>query len=159
MLRLAIIVGACVFGGYVSAQEKPASKPAYTSEAMLRRIGGSAATTAQADMRCVLPDKSEHVVNVTVTVDGSMYRCIEVLDRDLQPRGVAWQASPAFRFDPQKRPPVTSDRIVLKCGLPDKTERTVNTTVTLDGRTYRCVEVSDQIPGPRTGVAWTPVVP
>ena len=44
------------------------------------------------------------------------------------------------------------------CVLPDETERGVNSPVTVDSRTYRCVEVLDQRFQP-LGVAWTPVSP
>jgi hypothetical protein len=44
------------------------------------------------------------------------------------------------------------------CVLADKTERAVNATVTLDGRTSRCVEILDENLQPR-GAAWTPVTP
>jgi hypothetical protein len=46
----------------------------------------------------------------------------------------------------------------MNCVLPNGSERAVNTTVTVDGRTYRCVEVLDQN-FQRRGVAWTPVSP
>jgi hypothetical protein len=46
----------------------------------------------------------------------------------------------------------------MHCVLPDKTEGAVNSTVTVTGRTYRCVEVFDENFQPR-GVAWTPVAP
>lgn len=45
---------------------------------------------------------------------------------------------------------------ITNCVLPDKTERAVNTTVTVDGKSYRCVEMLDQN-FQRIGVAWTPV--
>ena len=67
------------------------TKPMYTAEAMLRRIGGSAATSDRVDaVNCVLPDKTERAVNTTFTVDGRTYRCVDVLDQNLQRRGVAW---------------------------------------------------------------------
>jgi len=46
----------------------------------------------------------------------------------------------------------------VNCVLPDKSERAANTTVTVDGRTFRCVEVLDSN-FKRRGVAWTPVSP
>jgi hypothetical protein len=53
----------------------------------------------------------------------------------------------------------TADRAdAVNCVLPDKTERPVNTAVTVAGRTYRCVEVLDEN-FQRRGVAWTPVAP
>ena len=45
-----------------------------------------------------------------------------------------------------------------RCALPDKTEREVNTTVTVDGRSYRCVQVLNRN-FQWIGVAWTPVSP
>ncbi len=53
-------------------------------------------------------------------------------------------------------PPTVLD--ALNCVLPDKTERAVNTIVTVNGRSYRCVEVLDQNFN-RRGVAWPPVDP
>jgi hypothetical protein len=47
---------------------------------------------------------------------------------------------------------------VTNCVLPDKTERPVNTTVTVDGKSYRCVDVLDQN-FQWIGVGWTPVSP
>ena len=91
MLALAVIVGAFGLGNYVSAQDKPAPTPksVYTSEAMLRRISGSAPFVLDVN-NCVLPDKTERAVNATVTVGDRAYRCVEVLDHNFQRRGVAW---------------------------------------------------------------------
>jgi hypothetical protein len=44
----------------------------------------------------------------------------------------------------------------MNCVLPNGSERALNTTVTVDGRTYRCIEVLDHN-FQRRGVAWTPV--
>ena len=105
MLPVAVIVSAFTFGNYVLAQDKPTPKPTYTSEAMLKRISEGSETrpkppyTSDAMLRrisdgstmtCVLPDKTTRVVNTTVTVDGKTYRCVEVLDNNLRPNGVAW---------------------------------------------------------------------
>jgi hypothetical protein len=43
-----------------------------------------------------------------------------------------------------------------RCALPDTTERELNTTVTIDGKSYRCVQVLNQH-FQWIGVAWTPV--
>lgn len=45
---------------------------------------------------------------------------------------------------------------VQRCVLPDNTQRAVNTSVTVDGKSYRCVVMLDQNFLP-LGVAWTPV--
>ena len=43
-----------------------------------------------------------------------------------------------------------------RCFLPDRAERAVNTTVTVEGKSYRCVAVLDWS-FQQIGVAWTPV--
>jgi hypothetical protein len=50
---------------------------------MLKRIAGH-------DVVCALADKTERLMNQTVTVDGTTYRCAQVLDENLRPIGVAW---------------------------------------------------------------------
>ena len=47
---------------------------------------------------------------------------------------------------------------IQRCVLPDNTQRAVNTSVTFDGKSYRCVVMLDQNFLP-LGVAWTPVDP
>jgi hypothetical protein len=169
MLLVAVIVGAFACGSFVSAQEQRPSKPAYTSEAMLARIsGGSTATTQRVDAMCALPDKSERAVNATVAVDVRTYRCVEVLDQNLQPLGAAWTSvsasgKPMYTSEAMVRrirggSAATTARAGAMCVLADKTERAVNATVTLDGRTSRCVEILDENLQPR-GAAWTPVTP
>ena len=156
MLPLAVIVGAFACGTDLSAQDKPL----YTVEAMLRRIG---AATAVADANnCVLPDKAERPVNTTVTFEGRTFRCVEVLDENLQRRGVAWSPPKATytrnvmleRIRPGSAP-ITDPADAVNCVLTGKPESLVDSTVAVDGRTYRCVEVAD--PNfQRRGVAWTP---
>lgn len=148
MLPVAVVVGAFACGTHVSAQQKP--------------------TTERTDAGCVLPDKVERAVNATVTVDGRTYRCVEVLDENLQPRGVAWTSAsasgkPSYTSEAMLRrirggSAATTERPAAMCVLADKTERAVNATVTLDGRTSRCVEVLDENLQPR-GAAWTPLAP
>jgi hypothetical protein len=88
----AAIVGALAFGNYyVSAQDEPTPKPTYTSEAMLRGIRAASAATALDVVNCTAPDTTQRAVNTTFTeLDGRMYRCVVVLDRNFQRRGVAW---------------------------------------------------------------------
>ena len=51
---------------------------------MRQRVSGSAAST------CALFDKTQHPVNATVTVAGNTYRCVTVLDENLNRTGAAW---------------------------------------------------------------------
>jgi hypothetical protein len=86
ILTVVVIVGAVALGSYVSAQDTPtAPKPVYTATVMRARISGDLR-----DRCVVLPDKTERLVNTTVTVDGKSYRCVEVLDWNFQRVGVAW---------------------------------------------------------------------
>ena len=85
MLPVVVIVGAVALGSYVSAQDTPTSpKPWYSSAEMRKRISGDIPDT------CVLFDKTEHRVNTTVTVAAKTYRCVTVLDQNLQRIGEAW---------------------------------------------------------------------
>jgi hypothetical protein len=143
MLPVAVIVGAVALGNYASAQDTQTPKPPST---------------------CMLPDKTEHALDTPVTVDGRRYFCLEVLDLNFQPR-VAWAAKPPYTSEAMLRRDVSAinaaatDRAdVLKCLLPDKTERAVNTPVTVDGRTYYCVEALEEDLQQR-GVAWRLVSP
>ena len=90
MLALTVLVSTVPFAGVVSTQDTPAPKPIYTAETLPERIRQEAARSRPASAKCVLPDKTEHGVNLTVWVKGQAYRCVEVLDENLQPRGVAW---------------------------------------------------------------------
>jgi hypothetical protein len=158
MLPVAIIVGAFALGNSVSGQDNLTPGPRADS------------------MTCVLPDRTEHAVNTAVTVDGRTYRCVEALDQDFQPRGVAWTPvsltpKPTYTSEAMLKrirgdSTATPDRAdATNCVLPDKTEHAVTTAVTVDGRTYRCVEVLEpnvQLRGlawARRGVAWTLISP
>lgn len=102
MLALALIAVACCAEGGVAAQDKPDPRPVYTSEAMLQRIRQNS-TAGRAALRCVLPDKTEHAVDATVTVRGRMYECVETFDQNLQPSGAVWTpVERPFNFRPTK---------------------------------------------------------
>jgi hypothetical protein len=68
------------------AQDKPTvvGKPRYTAAEMRKRISGGIPVT------CVLADKTKYLVDTTVAVAGKTYRCVTVLDENLQPSGAAW---------------------------------------------------------------------
>ena len=84
MLPVAAIVAAFAFGAYVSAQDAPA-KPMYTPEAMLARIKQQGAP-----LTCGLPDKTRRPVNTTATFQGKLYRCVPMLNDELEWIGVRW---------------------------------------------------------------------
>jgi hypothetical protein len=70
------------------------------------------------------------------------------------------QEKPVYTSEAMLRRIARDTAVILdvgSCVLPDKTERAVNTSVTVDGRTFRCVEVLDRN-FRRRGVAWTPVL-
>jgi hypothetical protein len=90
MLALTVLVSTVPFAGVVSTQDTPAPKPIYTPETAIERIRQETARNRAASPKCVLPDRTEHAVNLTVWVKGQAYRCVEVFDENLQPRGVAW---------------------------------------------------------------------
>ena len=97
MLPVAAIVGAVAFGHYVSAQgtptPTPTSPPIYNRpEAVrLRQLSGADAATPLDVVNCTAPDTTQRAVNTTFTeLDGRMYRCVVILDRNFQRRGVAW---------------------------------------------------------------------
>jgi hypothetical protein len=161
LLSLAVIVGVFALGNGVPAQGNPAPKPPYTSEVMLQRIAGGSATTPGERMACVHPDKTVAPLNTTVRRDGRGMRCLEVLDQNFGSRGPAWTVLPLYTSEAMLRrdrdAATTTDRAdAVQCVLPDRTERAVSATVTVDGRTYRCVELLDENFEPR-GAAWTPV--
>ena len=137
MLPVAVIVGAFAFGNHVSAQD------------------------TATPMNCALPDKTERAVNTTVAVDGRTYRCVDVLDEIFRRRGVAWTTKPTYTSEAMLRrirgSADTTGADTMNCAGP-VTEHPVNTTVTVEGRTYRCIAVLDQN-FQRRGVAWTPVSP
>jgi hypothetical protein len=87
-----MIVGALVFGNYVSAQDKPVvvGKPRYTGEVMRQRMSDAPTAT------CRLADKSEHLISTTVAFSGRTYRCVTVLNENLNAVGAAWTT-----IDPQ----------------------------------------------------------
>lgn len=88
MKRLPVVLILCAWplGNYIGAQDAPAApKPPYTSVEMRKRISGDIPVT------CLLAaDKTEHLVNRTVTVAGKTYRCVSVLDEHLTRVGAAW---------------------------------------------------------------------
>jgi hypothetical protein len=89
-----VFVAAVALGSYVSAQDKPAApKPLYTAAEMRKHVRGIAAGGApvSADTPvCILSDKTVHRVNTTATIAGKAYRCVTVLDENLEPAGTAW---------------------------------------------------------------------
>jgi len=99
MLPVAAIVGAVAFGNYyLSAQGAPTPTPTPTPKIYvrpeaerLRQLRGADAATPLDVVNCTAPDTTERAVNTTFTeLDGRMYRCVVVLDRNFQRRGVAW---------------------------------------------------------------------
>jgi hypothetical protein len=158
MRSLAVIVGVFALGPCVSAQDRPEPKPPYTSAAMLQRFAGGSATTPAERMACIHPDKTDVPLNTTVRVDGRSIRCLEVLDQRFVSRGPAWTVLPPNTYDAMLRRDrdAAAPRDGVNCMLLNQTERPVNATVTVDGRTYRCVELLDENFEPR-GAAWTPV--
>lgn len=86
MLPAAAIVGAIALGSYVSAQDTPSAKPVYTPEAMLARIKQKQG----APLTCGFPDKTRHPVNTTARFQGKAYRCVPMLNDELEWIGVAW---------------------------------------------------------------------
>jgi len=95
---VAAIVGAFAFGHYALAQDKPTPTPTPKPAPMVYRTGDmlssarpATATTPLDVVNCTAPDITERAVNTTFTeLDGRMYRCVVVLDRNFQRRGVAW---------------------------------------------------------------------
>lgn len=84
LLVVAIICGVAS-ASYVFAQDEPAvPKPQYTRLEALKRI------RPDIQISCVLSDKTEHLVSTTVTVAGRTYRCVTVLDENLNRVGAAW---------------------------------------------------------------------
>jgi hypothetical protein len=158
ILPIAVLVSVLLGGGFVSAQDEPGQRP----------VPGDAAAAT-----CVLPDETAHAVNTIGAVGSRTYRCVEVLDQNLQPRGVAWMNTrPRYTSEAMLKRIGSAARDVAAargldarlrfdeptCFLPDKTEHLVETTVTVEGRTYRCVDILDrQLQS--SGVAWTPVSP
>lgn len=140
-LPLIVVVVACVWGSSVSAQDKPGSVP----------------------VRCGLSDGTERSLEATVANGGRTYRCVETLDDKFQRSGVAWT-----QISPQPKPFYTSEAMLRRIGGGNAaTSRgdvarcdlsTMNTNVSVDGRTYRCVEMLDGNFQPR-GLVWTPVSP
>jgi hypothetical protein len=124
---------------------------------MLQRIAGGSATTPRS-IACVHPDKTDVPLNTTVRVDGRGIRCVEVLDQNFGSGGPAWTVLPLYASEAMLRRDrdAAATRDGVNCMLPDQTERPVNPTVAVDGRTYRCVELLDENFAPR-GAAWTPV--
>jgi hypothetical protein len=87
MKKLLVLATICAmpFATYVFAQDKPASsKPRYSATEM-RKLKSDAISRS-----CFLADKTEHLVNTTVTVAGKTYRCVTVLDENLNRIGEAW---------------------------------------------------------------------
>ena len=88
MRQLAALAIICTvaLGNYLFAQDKPTvvDKPRYTAADMRKRISGDIPVT------CVLADKTQYLVDTTVAVAGKTYRCVRVLDENLQPSGAAW---------------------------------------------------------------------
>ena len=87
MKQLAALVIICTVAlGNLFAQDKPTvvGKPRYAAAEMRKRISGDIPVT------CVLADKTQYRVDTTVAVAGKMYRCVTVLDENLQPSGAAW---------------------------------------------------------------------
>lgn len=94
MVPAVVVVGAFACGGYLSAQDTPASsKPVYTPEAMMRRIAGQR-IAGHNPVTCVAPDKTERSVGMTLAAGGRVFRCVQVLDETLKPLGVAWTPMP-----------------------------------------------------------------
>jgi hypothetical protein len=99
---IAAFVGVLAVVASVSAQDEPAwPKPLYTSDAMLKRIGSS--DPSRHPLSCAFRDATERAVNTTVDVDGSTYRCVQVLDSNLQPTGLGWVRMPAAAQQPAGR--------------------------------------------------------
>lgn len=168
ILPLAVIAGAFALGPCVSAQDNHTPKPPYTFETMLERIRGDNGATDGANARnCVVRDNTQLVpLNGTLTVRGRTYRCVEVLDQKLQPRGVAWTpgSKPAYTSEAMLRRiagggvPTTSGAESINCVLADNTQHPVNMNAAVGGRTYQCVEVLDRNLE-QVGAAWTPLPP
>ena len=93
MKKLPVVMVLCAWplGNYIVAQDKSAApKPTYTSVEMRKRI-----REGDTPVTCLLAaDKTERLVNTTVTVGGKTYRCVSVLDEHLTRVGAAW--TPVF---------------------------------------------------------------